>query len=61
MCACTGVRLLIDSGIVEGIPEGVARFLQEQSARLDKTMVGELFGDHEDFSIQVVNESYLTV
>lgn len=43
----------MESGLADGSAEGVAAFLREHAARLDKGAVGELMGDHEDFSIQV--------
>ena len=43
-----GLKALISSGSVQNDPAGIAAFLMEHSALLDKTQLGELFGHHED-------------
>ena len=50
-----GARLLVESGVIPGgAPPDVAAFLRgEHAARLSREMVGELLGDHEDFSVEV--------
>lgn len=49
-----GLRLLVQSGVIpDGTPAAAAAFLRENAPRLDKGQVGELFGHHEDHSIEV--------
>lgn len=53
----SGVRLLKELGVIKDGPEAMARFLREDK-RVGPFMIGEIFGDPEDFNT-VVRETYL--
>lgn len=49
-----GLRAMVQSGTIpDATPAAAARFLRDHAARLDKAQIGELFGHHEEHSIQV--------
>lgn len=50
-----GIGYLISQGLVEGTPQGVAQFIRDNAAVLDKGMIGEYFGHHDDFQVQVMH------
>eukprot|EP00164_Ancoracysta_twista_P006554 GFYU01009142.1.p1 GENE.GFYU01009142.1~~GFYU01009142.1.p1 ORF type:complete len:1134 (+),score=230.19 GFYU01009142.1:443-3844(+) len=52
-----GIPFLIDSRVIDNVPEQVATFLFE-SKGLNKTRIGEYLGTNSDFHIQVL-DSYL--
>lgn len=39
--------------VARGDAASAARFLREHATRLDKTQIGELFGHHEEHSVEV--------
>lgn len=45
------MKALVSSGIVEGNAVAIARFLRENPTVLDKTMVGEYLGHHDETEV----------
>lgn len=49
-----GIEYLISSGLVENTPASVAQFLRN-TPNLDKTMIGDYIGQHEEFPLAVMH------
>ena len=51
----TGIKLLARAGVIPngGAPAAAAAFLRQHSALLDKGQMGELFGGHEEWEVEV--------
>ncbi|KAL0926627.1 hypothetical protein M5K25_002866 [Dendrobium thyrsiflorum] len=49
-----GIECLLANKLVENTPLSVAQFLKDSSS-LDKAMIGEYLGQHDDFSLAVMN------
>ncbi|CAK4648565.1 unnamed protein product [Aphanomyces euteiches] len=55
-----GIKFLVSRGYMENAPRDVAKFIHEQNARLDKTMVGDYLGKEvqyqNGFCLKVLHE-----